>query len=146
MTTDEPSEDEIAEMARIGGYHCRAYKLLRRRKNGTLGPLFINRRQVIPIGVWLPAEDHPTKGYARRPGWHVAPRPDAPHLGTKGRVWMQVEVSDFELLPRPKSQGGMWMIARQMRVLENARCPSAAAQKVKKQTEILPPSDETDCS
>ena len=62
-----------------------AYKLLRVRRDLTLGPLFINRTQVIPIGVWLPAEDHPTVGYAHRPGWHAAPNPIAPHLSTKGR-------------------------------------------------------------
>lgn len=46
----------------------RAFKLLKLRRNGTLCPLFINRKQVISIGKWLPAEDHPTKGYAHRPG------------------------------------------------------------------------------
>ena len=30
-----------------------AYKLLKRRRDGTLGPLFINASQRIPIGVWL---------------------------------------------------------------------------------------------
>jgi len=99
---------------------CPAFKLLRLRKDGTLGSLFINRKQIIPVGVWLRAEYHPTKGYAVRPGWHAAPRPEAPHLGTKGRVWMRVEVADFEELPRPKSQGGTWLIAQWMRVMANA--------------------------
>ena len=30
-----------------------AYKLLKVRQDGTIGPLFINCRQVIPIGKWL---------------------------------------------------------------------------------------------
>lgn len=95
-----------------------AYKLLRLRRDGSLGPLFINKAQVIPLGEWLEAEDHPTKGYARRPGWHVAPKPSAPHLSAKGRRWMKVEIEDFDELPRPQSQGGMWFIAKRMRVLE----------------------------
>lgn len=94
------------------------YKLLRVRKDGTLGPLFINKSLVIPPREWLEAEDHPTKGYARRPGWHVAPKPEAPHLSTKGRVWARVEIDDFRELPRPNSQGGLWYIAKRMRVLE----------------------------
>ena len=95
----------------------KAYKLLRVRRDGTLGPLFINRRQVIPMGEWLEAEDHPTPGYARRPGWHVAPRPHAPHLSTKGRVWMEVKVSGCRNLPRPASQGGLWWLAERMMVV-----------------------------
>jgi hypothetical protein len=70
----------------------KAFKLLRLRKNGTIGPLFINRKQVIPVGQWLPAEDHPTNGFAHRPGWHVTPKPIAPHLSIKDRVWMEVEI------------------------------------------------------
>ena len=96
----------------------RAFKLLRLRRDDTLGPLFINRKQVIPLNVWLEAEDHPTKGYARRPGWHVAPRPHAPHLSTKGRVWCEVAIEDFTTFPRPASQGGAWLIAKRMRVLK----------------------------
>lgn len=96
---------------------CPAFKLVRLRKNGTLGPLFINRKQVIPVGVWLKAKRHPTKGYAVRRGWHVTRRPRAPHLSTKGRIWVAVEVTDFKELPRPDAQGGLWLIAQWMRVL-----------------------------
>jgi len=98
----------------------RAFKLLRLRKNGTLGPLFINKRQIIPIGEWLKAENHPTKGYALRPGWHAAPKPYAPHLTLKGRVWMEVEIRDFTELKRPKSQGGTWWLANHMKVIRKA--------------------------
>ena len=93
-----------------------AYKLLKRRKNGTLGPLFINRRQVIPVGKWLKAECHPTKGYAVRPGWHTTCSPSAPHLSMKGRVWVEVEIEDYYEFKRPSGQGGMWYIANLMRV------------------------------
>lgn len=95
----------------------KAYKLFRLRKNGTIGPLFINRKQIIPIGVWLPAEDHKTKGYAHRPGWHVATKPFAPHLRQTGdRKWMEVEVHDFVELKRPAIQGGVWLLAMRMMV------------------------------
>jgi len=94
-----------------------AYKLLKKRKNGTLGPLFINRRQVIPIGKWLQAENHPTKGYAVRPGWHTASKPEAPHLSMKGRVWAKVEIEDYEKLIRPQSQGGVWWLSKQIKIV-----------------------------
>lgn len=95
----------------------RAWKLLRLRRDGTLGPLFINRRQIIPLGTWLLAEDHPTPGYQHRPGWHAAPRRFAPHLSTRGRVWARVELRDFVTIKRPHSQGTAWLLAQQMRVI-----------------------------
>jgi hypothetical protein len=96
-----------------------AYKLVRQRADGTLGPLFINRQQVIPIGKWLKAEDHPTEGYAHRPGWHVTLNPVAPHLSLKGRTWVEVRVRSKGLqgLQRPKSQGGLWLLAKWMKVI-----------------------------
>lgn len=47
-----------------------AYKLFRVRKDGTIGPLFINRPLVVVPGQWMEAESHPTKGFALRPGGH----------------------------------------------------------------------------
>ena len=95
----------------------RGYKLLRLRKDGTLGPLFINRTQRIPVGTWLRASAHPTKGYAFRPGWHGTLTPDAPHLRQGGdRVWAEVEFRGAKLYLRPKSQGGTWILAKEMRV------------------------------
>ena len=44
-----------------------------------------------------------------RPGWHVLYEPVAPHLSKKGRVWMGIEVEDFEEFHRPMAQGGKWM-------------------------------------
>ncbi len=96
-----------------------AFKLLRQRKDGTLGPLFINARQRIPLGEWLLAEDHPTKGFAHRPGWHCTTTPEAPHLSMKGRVWCRVQlggtVTEHQ---RPESQGGMWLLAGYLFVTE----------------------------
>lgn len=93
------------------------YKLLRRRADGTLGPIFINRRLRVPLAEWLPAEEHPTPGYAFRPGWHCTTRPVAPHLTTKGRVWCEVELRDVRTFDRPESQGGTWLLANWMRVI-----------------------------
>lgn len=94
-----------------------AYKLMKLRKNGTLGPLFINARQIVPIGSWLPAEEHPTKGFAYRPGWHCCFKPVAPHLSEKGRVWVKVEVEEYRTYNRPESQGGSWVLADRMKVI-----------------------------
>ena len=97
------------------------WKLFRQRKDGTLGPLFINARQRVPVGEWLPAGDHPTKGFAHRPGWHATLAPVAPHLkhgkGT-GRVWARVELAGVDFHTRPVAQGGTWVLAQALRVLE----------------------------
>jgi hypothetical protein len=95
----------------------KGYKLFRLRKNGTLGSLFINRRAVLPEDTWMEAADHPTRGYTRRPGWHVLRHRHAPHLSTKGRVWRQVEVADYTEMVRPESQGGIWLLAGKLRIL-----------------------------
>lgn len=99
-----------------------AYKLMRIRKDGTLGSLFINRSQVIPMGAWLEAEHHPTKGFANRMGWHCTPEPIAPHLklepvSGEHRAWVKVQVRDFTYLDRPASQGGKWILANRIKCL-----------------------------
>jgi hypothetical protein len=95
----------------------RAFKLLRKRSNGTLGPLFINRKLVIPLNVWLPAEDWPTRGYAHRPGWHATLQPVAPHLSIKGRIWAEIKIKQYKKYKRPESQGGTWVLANWMKVV-----------------------------
>lgn len=97
-----------------------AYKLFHQRKNATLGPLFIHRKLIIPVGEWLEAENHPTKGYAIRPGWHACPKRHAPHLRQDGdRVWCKVELGGrIEEHHRPKSQGGKWLLAQKLKVLK----------------------------
>ena len=95
-----------------------AFKLFRVRKNKSLGPLFINKKQVIPLNVWLPAEDHPTKGFAHRPGWHAAPLPHAPHLKVScERVWCEVKLKNVKPFRRPEIQGGEWYLAQHMFVI-----------------------------
>lgn len=101
----------------------KAFKLFKVRKDGTLGPLFINASQRIPVGKWMEAEAHPTKGFAFRPGWHCCFKPDAPHLsmnpkGGPRRVWAEVEVEGTTTYDRPESQGGAWVLADRMRVVK----------------------------
>ena len=96
----------------------KAYKLVRKMKDGTLSPLFINKTSRTPIGEWIEAGLYPTKGFAIRKGWHCTKTPYAPHLKTEGRVWVEVEVEDFEYYPRPDSQGGEWILAQKMKIIK----------------------------
>jgi hypothetical protein len=93
------------------------YKLFRLRRDGTLGPLFINARQRLYIGVEYAAESHPTNGYVYRPGWHICSEPVAPHLSKRGRVWAKVEFWDWTAHQRPLNQGGLWYTANRMLIL-----------------------------
>lgn len=95
----------------------RAYKLVRLLRDGSLSPLFINRRSRLSVGTWMNAEAHRTKGFAFRKGWHCTLTPNAPHLSSRGRVWVEVEVDEFELYNRPASQGGTWVLAQRMKVV-----------------------------
>jgi len=97
-----------------------AYKLVNKRADGTLGPLFINRRLRLYTD-WMEAENHPTKGFAVRPGWHCTAKPEAPHLSERGRVWVEVEIEDYEVIQRPESQGGIWYLAARMRIVKELR-------------------------
>ena len=100
----------------------RGWKLFVQRKDGTLGPLFINAKLRVPIGEWMPAESHPTKGFALRPQWHATRVPKAPHLkegkvGSQFRVWREVELRGTTPMERPEAQGGTWFLANELRVL-----------------------------
>jgi hypothetical protein len=87
-------------------------------KDGSLSSLFIGKRNRLPLGKWLKAECLPTKGFAVRPGWHCTREPIAPHLSTKDRVWVKVEIKNYTELRRPISQGGVWYLADKMKILE----------------------------
>ncbi|CAH9014758.1 conserved hypothetical protein [Vibrio phage 424E50-1] len=100
----------------------KGYKLFRLRKDGTLSPLFINRKQVLEVGVNYEAEDHPTPKFKHRPHWHLCSEPVAPHLSMElktgeKRVWAEVEFSDYQEMSRPPSQGGKWYLANQMKIV-----------------------------
>lgn len=94
-----------------------AYKLVSKKRDRSLGSLFINRKARFPFNQWLEAECFPTKGFAVRPGFHCTLVPVAPHLSTEGRVWIEVLVEDFRYFDRPESQGGTWVLANRMMVL-----------------------------
>lgn len=102
----------------------KAFKLIRQMKDGQLSPLFINRKSRIPMNIWMEAEFHSTKGFADRKGWHCCLKQEAPHLAQGGdgagkdRVWVEVEVEDYELFNRPKSQGGVWVLAERMKIIK----------------------------
>lgn len=95
----------------------KGYKLFKMRKDGSIGPLFINKQQRLEVGVWYDAEDHPTAGYQHRPGWHAALEPIAPHLSEKGRVWAEIRMARTRRFNRPQSQGGTWVLADRIKVV-----------------------------
>ena len=94
----------------------RGYKLLRVRRDGSLGPLFIDRDTVIPVGFWLMARAVRTPGFKFRPGWHACSKKSAPHLSKRGRVWCSVSLMGVTRHQRPRSQGGLWYTAEFMKV------------------------------
>ncbi len=96
----------------------KAYKLFTLHKNGTIGPLFIDRTLRVITGVWLEAKNVPTPGFAVRAGWHACAEPTAPHLSKKGRVWCKVALRGVTKHHRPASQGGLWYTAKYLKVIE----------------------------
>lgn len=95
-----------------------AYKLCRQLKSGSVRSLFINKKTDLPFNIWLDAENHPTDGFKERPFWHCAAKPNAPHLSMKNRVWVKVEIEDFTEFQRPDTQGGLWYLAKRIKLLE----------------------------
>ena len=80
------------------------YKLFEMRDDKKLFPLFIGKTKETPMNEWIMAEGIPTKGFAKRFGWHIGrDLPSAVHLmshdGTyrsqRGkrfrRVWAEVQ-------------------------------------------------------
>ena len=65
----------------------------------------------------MEAELHERKGFAVRKGWHCTLEKNAPHLSEKNRIWVEVEVEDYELYDRPESQGGTWVLAQKMKIV-----------------------------
>jgi len=94
------------------------YKLFRVLKSGEITSLFINKTRRLPIGKWLKAEPHPTKGFKFRPQWHCTEKPNAPHLSNKNRVWKRVLIRNFKEFKRPASQGGTWILSEEIKILE----------------------------
>lgn len=107
----------------------KAYKLFRVRRDGSLGPVIINRGARIPVGEWLECEDHSGKaksyGVAVRVGFHACAEPVAPHLtkpskkaDADNRTWYAVELEGAVEMHRGVDGGSDWFVARRMRVVE----------------------------
>lgn len=92
------------------------YKLFRKKANGRITSLFINKSVELVFNKWLRAEHHNTKGFKPRFGWHCLKEPFAPHLTNKGRIWCEVEIKYYEIIHRPASQGGTWYLAKMMKI------------------------------
>jgi hypothetical protein len=95
-----------------------AYKLFRVLKDNSITSLFINKSRKLPLNVWLEAESFPTKGFTLRPFWHCTSNPTAPHLSLRSRKWYKIEMEDYEEFNRPKSQGGLWYLAKRIKIIE----------------------------
>lgn len=95
-----------------------AYKLCRMKKDGNITSLFINKNKPLVFNEWIEAESHPTNGYKLRPFWHCTQNPKAPHLSEKNRVWVKVEIDEYQEFDRPNSQGGMWYLAKRIKLLK----------------------------
>jgi hypothetical protein len=100
-----------------------AYKLFKIRKDGSIGSLFINASEKYEINKWMDAKPIKKNGFAFRCGFHCLINPVAPHLkmnlanGEK-RAFFKVEIESYEYFTRPKSQGGGWVLAQRMKILE----------------------------
>ena len=101
-----------------------AYKLFRKTKDNRITSLFINKTKNLPLGIWMESKNIPTKGFAVRAGWHCTALPNAPHLKMKlksgeERVWKMVLIEDFTEVRRPENQGGLWYLAKRIKILKD---------------------------
>lgn len=104
------------------------YKKVRLMKDGSLRPLFIDKRSEFRIGEWTRAGFHPTNGFAPRSlgtdentgkqigAFHCCFKPLAPHLADElksgeTRVWVECQARGKNATyDRPESQGGTWCL------------------------------------
>lgn len=100
----------------------KAYKLLTVKKtDNNLYPLFIDKKNRIPINEWIKAKSIPTPGFKIRSGWHSCQKPSAPHLSEKRRKWFLVEICNYKEYKRPSSQGGKWYISEWIKVIKQLK-------------------------
>lgn len=102
------------------------YKKVRMLKDGTVHPLFIDKKKPFEFGKWLHCEFHPTNGFAERTFidedgnkigcWHGTYKPVAPHIADElksgeKRVWMEcLAKGQTKTYERPLLQGGTWCL------------------------------------
>lgn len=94
----------------------KAYKLVRKLKDGNITSLFINKKEKLSFNKWIDAECFPTKGFTIRPFWHCTSQPIASHLSLNNRVWVEVEIEDYKEFKRPENQGGLWFLAKRIKI------------------------------
>jgi hypothetical protein len=103
----------------LGETPLTCYKLFRQMKDNSISSLFINKKERYSYNQWMDAKEIPTSGYAVRKGWHCLLKTEAPHLTKNDRVWKKVKVMNTQVFERPKSQGGIWILAQKMMICEN---------------------------
>lgn len=110
------------------------YKKVRKMKDGSLKPLFINKTKPFILNEWQKSEYHPTKGFAPRSihgnietgegcdgGFHLVPYPDASWIADElatgeKRVWITCEVRGaVKEYQRPQ---GLWYLAEEIMPLK----------------------------
>ena len=109
-------------------------KVMNKRKDGTLSPLFHEKNRRFEEGVWHRFEvnlKHPTKvnkkGEARssanlayRPGFYGGPKTPQIKMGKVGhqnRVKRDVAFRNWTTIKRPAKQGGEWYLAAEMMII-----------------------------
>lgn len=88
------------------------------RKDGSIGSLFINRRERLKMNVWMKSGTYPKKGFKVRSGWHSTEKPIAPHLSLRGRSWFKVKIENYTTILRPASQGNKWFLSKKIKILK----------------------------
>ena len=58
----------------------KGFKCFEMDTNGNLYALFIDKNTAMPVGEWINAGVHETKGFSFRPGFHIGEVPDCPWL------------------------------------------------------------------
>jgi hypothetical protein len=109
-------------------------KVLNKRKDGSLSPLFHEKNKRFEEGVWHKFESdliHPTKttkegkprssaNLAYRPGFYGGPKTPQIKMGKVGgqnRVKREVAFRNWTTIKRPAKQGGEWYLSAEMMIL-----------------------------
>ena len=104
-------------------------KVLNKRKDGTLSPLFHEKNRRFREGVWERFEadlTHPTKvgrssaNLAYRPGFYGGPKTPQIKMGKVGsqnRVKRDIAFRNWTTVRRPANQGGEWYLAAEMMII-----------------------------